>query len=88
MTQTDKPSVAVCGLTIKKNNMATFYEKCGPTYSVNMQVRTFDKDKNKFINGTVTEVCDELIVVQWEDLNEDTEYEIQKITLEGDILFT
>jgi hypothetical protein len=67
--------------------MATTYERTGPTYSVGQPIRTFDKENRVFINGEVKEVGDESFTVKWEDLEDETEYEIQKVTLEGDILF-
>lgn len=37
----------------------------------------------KWVDGVVTEIGDETFVVQWEDLKEETEYEWQKVSIQG-----
>lgn len=55
--------------------------KTGQKYEVGMPVKIYDSEEGKIINGIITEVGDETICIQWEDLKDDTEYEISQITL-------
>ncbi len=75
-------------LTDKTTTMLTdFYDdKKGPKYEVGQPVRTYDEDEEKMINGEITEVGDETIVIKWEDLHDSTEYEISKISFDGNKL--
>jgi hypothetical protein len=64
-----------------------FYDsKKGPKYEVGQKVRIYDEDDAKMVNGIITEVGDETIEIKWEDLSEPTEYEISKITFDGNKL--
>lgn len=42
-----------------------------------------DGHPEKWVNGVVTEIGDESFVVQWEDLEDPTEYEWQKVEIKG-----
>jgi len=68
--------------------MATDFNdsKKGPKYEIGQHVRTYDEDDEKMVNGVITEVGDETIEVKWEDLLEPCEYEISKITFDGNKL--
>ena len=68
--------------------MATDFNdsKKGPKYEIGQHVRTYDEDEEKMVNGVITEVGDETIEVKWEDLQESCEYEINKITFDGNKL--
>lgn len=57
--------------------------KKGPKYEAGMAVRIYDEDDEKTVNGVITEVGDETIKIKWEDLHDPTEYEISKISLDG-----
>ena len=68
--------------------LTEFYDdKTGPLYSVGQEVWTIDEQTGDKVFGKVTEVGEETIVVQWEDLKDDTEYERQNIELDGDRLY-
>lgn len=60
--------------------------KTGPKYEVGQHIKTYDADEEKVVNGVITEVGDETIVVKWEDLIEDTEYGIADIVMKGEYL--
>lgn len=60
--------------------------KKGPKYEAGQHIKTYDADEEKVVNGVITEVGDETIVVKWEDLREDTEYEIADIVMKGEFL--
>lgn len=67
--------------------LTNFYDdKKGPKYEVGQHVRTYDEDDEKMVNGVITEVGDETIEIKWEDLIDPTEYEISKITFDGNKL--
>lgn len=57
--------------------------KKGPKYEVGMLVRIYDETDEKMVNGKITEVGEETIEIKWEDLLEAIEYEISKISLDG-----
>lgn len=58
--------------------------KTGPTYAPNQPIWTIDKNSGKKIDGTVLEVGDDSILVQWQDFEDPTEYERQQVELIGD----
>lgn len=60
--------------------------KMGPKYEIGQSIRTYDHSA-KIVNGTITEVGEETICVQWEDLIDDTEYERSKIEIKGDFFY-
>lgn len=60
--------------------------KKGPKYEVGQHIKTYDADDEKVVNGVITEVGDETIVVKWEDLKEETEYEKADIVMNGEYL--
>jgi hypothetical protein len=62
-------------------------DKKGPKFEVGQHIKTYDADEEKVVNGIVTEVGDETITVQWDDLTDDTEYEIAKISMKGEFLY-
>lgn len=65
----------------------TTYEKTGPLYSVGESIKTFDKTKEQWINGEITEVGDESIQVQWNDLEDPTDYNKSDVSRTGDVFF-
>ncbi len=52
----------------------THYEKPPFKYAIGEEVQIWDNDTNKLVIGNITEMGDETFVVQWEDLQDDTEY--------------
>lgn len=60
--------------------------KKGPKYEAGQHIKTYDADDEKVVNGVITEVGDETILVKWEDLMEETEYEKADITMNGEFL--
>lgn len=65
----------------------TYTEKKTLPLGVGDDVKHFDDGKDghpkKWVNGVVKEVGDESFTVQWEDLEDETEYEWQKVSIEG-----
>lgn len=65
--------------------LTEFYDdKAGPTYAPNQPIWTIDEKTGSKVWGTVTEVGEETILVQWSDLPDPSEYERQKVELIGD----
>ncbi len=74
--------------------MATFYEKKPLSLGVGEEVKHYDDGKDgypeKWVNGIVQEVGDECFTVLWDDFKElgwETEYEWNKVTIEGNRIF-
>lgn len=65
----------------------TYTEKKTLPLGLGDDVKHYDNGKDghpeKWVDGTVTEIGDEGFVVQWEDLEDPTEYEWHKVTIEG-----
>lgn len=68
----------------------TQYEKT-VKLGVGDEVTHFDNGNNghpvKWVNGKVTEIGEETFVVQWEDLNEPTEYWFSEVEINGNQIF-
>lgn len=62
--------------------------KTNDKYSVGMDVYYFEKIEQgcQNIHGVVVEMGEETIVVQWDDLKEETEYRRDEIELDGEQL--
>lgn len=68
--------------------LTDFYDdKTGPLYSVGQSLWTIDAETSEKVWGNVLEVGDETIVVKWDDLVDETEYERQGIELDGNRLY-
>ncbi len=71
--------------------MATFYEKTPLKLGVGEEVTHYDDGTDghpeKMVTGKVTEVGDESFEVQWEDLEDPTEYEWAHVTIKGMQIF-
>lgn len=67
--------------------MATVTERKMLPLGVGDEVTTYDDGTDghpeKTVNGKVLEVGEESFLVQWDDLEDPTEYEWQKVTIEG-----
>ena len=69
----------------------TLTEKKQLPLGIGDEVKTYDDGTDghpaKWVNGIVTEVGDESFVIQWGDLTEDTEYEWQKVSIVGNLIY-
>lgn len=65
----------------------TYTEQKTLPLGVGDDVKHYDNGKDghpeKWATGTVTEAGDHSFVIQWDDMEDPTEYEWQKVTIEG-----
>lgn len=62
----------------------TLFEKKYPRFAqsdIGNRYMIWDADTNNFVGGVLTEIGDETVCFQWDDLEEDSEYQLSDLPL-------